>query len=234
MVARGALIKPWIFEEIEKQQYLDKTATERLAYIERFARYGLEVWGADEVGLGTTRRFLLEWLSFAHRYVPLGILEHLPPKIQGPAAGVARAQRARDAAGQRELQGLDQDQVSHRPRERAAAPADGGTARCSSARRTTTSGSSPSTRATATRSRPRGDSEWPWRQRRAPLTSTRPWSACFPSPCRCTRSPCLPAPARRERTAISVNACETLIPACTACAACSPGAVDSNARERAA
>jgi tRNA-dihydrouridine synthase 3 len=82
MVARGALIKPWVFEEIEKGQYLDKSATERLQYVEKFARYGLEAWGSDEVGVGQTRRFLLEWLSFAHRYVPVGILEHLPPSLQ--------------------------------------------------------------------------------------------------------------------------------------------------------
>lgn len=82
MVGRGALIKPWIFEEIEKGQYLDKSATERLAYIEKFSKYGLQTWGSDEQGIGTTRRFLLEWLSFAHRYVPVGLLEHLPPNIQ--------------------------------------------------------------------------------------------------------------------------------------------------------
>jgi tRNA-dihydrouridine synthase 3 len=82
MVARGALIKPWIFEEIEKGQYLDKSATERLAYVEKYARYGLETWGSDEMGIGLTRRFLLEWLSFSYRYVPEGILEHLPPNIQ--------------------------------------------------------------------------------------------------------------------------------------------------------
>lgn len=81
MVARGALIKPWIFEEIAKGQYLDKSAAERLGYVEKFARYGMECWGSDEMGLGATRKFLLEYLSFAHRYVPVGLLEHLPPKI---------------------------------------------------------------------------------------------------------------------------------------------------------
>ncbi|KAF2483743.1 hypothetical protein BDY17DRAFT_298006 [Neohortaea acidophila] len=81
MVARGALVKPWIFEEIATNQYLDKSATERLGYIEQFARNGLEYWGSDELGVGTTRKFLLEWLSFSCRYVPLGLLEHLPPKL---------------------------------------------------------------------------------------------------------------------------------------------------------
>ncbi|KAI1195471.1 hypothetical protein F5X97DRAFT_308066 [Nemania serpens] len=82
MIARGAMIKPWIFEEIEKGQYLDKPASERLGYIERFVHYGLEAWGSDEIGLGYTRRFLLEWLSFTCRYIPLGLLEHLPPDLQ--------------------------------------------------------------------------------------------------------------------------------------------------------
>ncbi|KYK54151.1 hypothetical protein DCS_06108 [Drechmeria coniospora] len=81
MIGRGALIKPWIFEEIEKGQYLDKSSSERLTYIEKFVRYGLEAWGTDELGIGFTRRFLLEWMSFTHRYVPIGLLEHLPPNL---------------------------------------------------------------------------------------------------------------------------------------------------------
>lgn len=81
MIGRGALVKPWIFEEISANQYLDKSASERLGYIERFCRNGLEYWGSDEVGVGTTRRFLLEWLSFSCRYVPIGLLEYLPPKF---------------------------------------------------------------------------------------------------------------------------------------------------------
>lgn len=81
MVGRGALVKPWIFEEIQAQQYLDKSSSERLRYVEQFCRNGLEYWGSDEIGVGITRRFLLEWLSFSCRYVPVGLLEHLPPRL---------------------------------------------------------------------------------------------------------------------------------------------------------
>ncbi|KAI1915402.1 tRNA-dihydrouridine synthase 3 [Ophidiomyces ophidiicola] len=82
MIARGALMKPWIFEEIQAGQYLDKSSSERLGLIEKFAKYGLDAWGSDEHGVGTTRRFLLEMLSFTHRYIPIGLLEYLPPRIQ--------------------------------------------------------------------------------------------------------------------------------------------------------
>jgi len=81
MIGRGALIKPWIFEEIQSGQYLDKRSSERLEYIKQFVSNGLNYWGSDEVGVGTTRRFLLEWLSFTCRYIPVGILEVLPPKL---------------------------------------------------------------------------------------------------------------------------------------------------------
>ncbi|KAG7195827.1 tRNA-dihydrouridine synthase 3 [Scheffersomyces spartinae] len=81
MVARGALIKPWIFEEVEAQQYLDKSALERLEILKTFSHFALEHWGSDEYGVGQARRFMCEFMSFTHRYIPVGILERLPPKI---------------------------------------------------------------------------------------------------------------------------------------------------------
>lgn len=81
MIGRGALIKPWIFEEIDSQQYLDKTASERLSIIEQYSKFALDHWGSDEFGVNTARRYMCEFLSFTYRYVPVGLLERLPPKL---------------------------------------------------------------------------------------------------------------------------------------------------------
>ena len=69
MVARGALIKPWIFREAT-EAYWDISADERLALYRRYASLAREHWGTDEYGVTRVRTFIAWHLDFWSRYVP--------------------------------------------------------------------------------------------------------------------------------------------------------------------
>ncbi|PWN34484.1 FMN-linked oxidoreductase [Meira miltonrushii] len=78
MLARGALVKPWVFTEIKEKRDWDISSRERLDIIRQLCSYGVTHWGSDSMGVNQTRRFVCEALSFMYRYIPIGLLEHLP------------------------------------------------------------------------------------------------------------------------------------------------------------
>jgi tRNA-dihydrouridine synthase 3 len=71
MLARGALIKPWIFRELRSGRTWQPSPEERLGVLWRFVELLREHFGVDERGRRRTMRFLPWHLNFFHRYRPL-------------------------------------------------------------------------------------------------------------------------------------------------------------------
>jgi tRNA-dihydrouridine synthase 3 len=67
MVARAALIKPWIFREADTE-YWHITPDERLALYRRYTALAREHWGNDDHGLARVRTFVRWHLDFWTRY----------------------------------------------------------------------------------------------------------------------------------------------------------------------
>jgi tRNA-dihydrouridine synthase 3 len=70
MIARGALIKPWIFREAREGSYWNISADERVAIYRRYVALAREHWGEDEYGLTRLRDFLRWHAGFWCRYAP--------------------------------------------------------------------------------------------------------------------------------------------------------------------
>lgn len=72
-IARGALMKPWIFTEIQEKRQIDLTGEERLNILKKLVAYTLEIFGNDKRGLDKSAKFLLKQLEFLVRYVPADV-----------------------------------------------------------------------------------------------------------------------------------------------------------------
>jgi tRNA-dihydrouridine synthase 3 len=70
MIARAALIKPWIFREIAKDADEDPSPADRIAICRRYVALAREHFGSDERGDRRVREFVLWHLGFWCRYVP--------------------------------------------------------------------------------------------------------------------------------------------------------------------
>lgn len=70
VVARGALIKPWIFRELKSGEAWHPTVEERWGVMRRWFELACEHFGDDEKGLERVERFFLWHIGFWHRYRP--------------------------------------------------------------------------------------------------------------------------------------------------------------------
>jgi tRNA-dihydrouridine synthase 3 len=71
MLARGALIKPWLFREVRTGEAWEPTGEERLQVLWRLVELLREHFGEDERGRRRAMRFLPWHLNFFCRYRPL-------------------------------------------------------------------------------------------------------------------------------------------------------------------
>jgi tRNA-dihydrouridine synthase 3 len=90
MVARAALIKPWIFREVQNG-YWDISAETRLELYRRYVELAREHWGGDGHGLTRVRTFVKWHCDFWCRYAPRDASGTFPALQRREQNGVARS-----------------------------------------------------------------------------------------------------------------------------------------------
>ena len=88
MTARGVLIKPWLFREMN-EGYQDVSGEDRLAIYRRYVTLAKAHWGGDAHGLERVTQFVRWHTDFWHRYVrqrPDGTFPSLQGREQDPNA----------------------------------------------------------------------------------------------------------------------------------------------------
>jgi tRNA-dihydrouridine synthase 3 len=68
LVARGALIKPWIFQELKTDLPICLSVAERWLVMRRYWEFATEHFGDDQLGQQRVKRFFFWHLKFWHRY----------------------------------------------------------------------------------------------------------------------------------------------------------------------
>lgn len=84
LVARGCLIKPWLFKELREGRPWFPTVAERWQVMRRYLDFALEHFGDDAKGRERARRFLIWHLHFWHRWRPYDeddFRAHLPESL---------------------------------------------------------------------------------------------------------------------------------------------------------
>jgi tRNA-dihydrouridine synthase 3 len=76
LVARGALIKPWIFRELDSGEPWEPTVAERWEIMRNFVDFAKEHFGDDEKGMQRVERFFLWHWKWWHRYRPWTADDH--------------------------------------------------------------------------------------------------------------------------------------------------------------
>lgn len=136
MAGRGALIKPWLWEDVLRGEDRPRGAEERLATYRRWVQLAIEQWRADEKGAKRIRHFLEFHVDFWRRYCPEDAEVDGENTLQGRSSFAPRDEleallQAPDDEGIARacdviLEGFDLHPIARQPSEQRRDPTAGG------------------------------------------------------------------------------------------------------------